>query len=414
MAVAGVWDLKFKISNLRLRRTTTRRLLPSASCRPPLSSAPVVCPCLLLLLSAFCLLPSVQAAWVSQKSGSFAWLHSVFFVGERGWAVGGKGALLETTDGGASWQLLRPPTEDALQDVFFTDERTGFIVCVRSVYSPMKVGEPRSYLLKTTDGGATWTRVDVVGAGDDSLQLARVRFADARRGWVFGEEGALYSTEDGGATWARLRVPTRHLLLGASLLDARQAWLVGAGQTLLQTSDGGLTWREGQLRGLPARFSSSPQTARAQPTGVSAQAHSTAASAQLTGAAAQSQPSSSSPRAPQAQASSLRLNAVSFADARRGWAVGANGAVLATTDGGRTWAAQESGTDSDLFDVKFFDAREGWAVGSGGAAIHTTDGGQTWQAEQTGTTHALERLFFEGRARGWAVGFGGTIIAFKE
>ena len=322
----------------------------------------------LLLPFAFLFLPSVQAAWVRQKSGSFAWLHSVFFVGERGWAVGGKGALLETTDGGASWQLLRPPTEDALQDVFFTDERTGFIVCVRSVYSPMKVGEPRSYLLKTTDGGDTWTRVDVVGAGEDSLQLVRVRFADARRGWVFGEEGALYSTEDGGATWARLRVPTRHLLLGASLLDARQAWLVGAGQTLLQTSDGGATWREGQLLGLPARFSSS----------------------------------------------SLRLNAVSFADARRGWAVGANGAVLATTDGGRTWAAQESGTDSDLFDVKFFDAREGWAVGEGGAAIHTTDGGQTWQAEQTGTTHALERLFFEGRARGWAVGFGGTIIAFKE
>ena len=390
--------MNFQTSNSRLGRAVARRLLPTAFC---------------LLLSVFCLLPSVQAAWVRQKSGSFAWLHSVFFVGERGWAVGGKGALLETTDGGASWQLLRPPTEDALQDVFFTDERTGFIVCVRSVYSPMKVGEPRSYLLKTTDGGDTWTRVDVVGAGEDSLQLARVRFADARRGWVFGEEGALYSTEDGGATWTRLRVPTRHLLLGASLLDARQAWLVGAGQTLLQTSDGGVTWREGQLLGLPARFSSSSQTAQAQPTAVSAPAQSTA-SAQLTGAATQSPPSGSSSRAAQAQASSLRLNAVSFADARRGWAVGANGAVLATTDGGRTWAAQESGTDSDLFDVQFFDAREGWAVGEGGAAIHTTDGGQTWQTEQTGTTHVLERLFFEGRARGWAVGFGGTIIAFKE
>jgi photosystem II stability/assembly factor-like uncharacterized protein len=388
--------LKFQISNLRLRRATACRRLPSA---------PASCSCLLLLLFTFCLLPSAQAAWVRQKSGSFAWLHSVFFVGERGWAVGGKGALLETADGGESWQLLRPPTDDALQDVFFTDERTGFIVCVRSVYSPMKVGEPRSYLLKTTDGGDTWTRVDVVGAGEDSLQLARVRFADARRGWVFGEEGALYSTEDGGATWARLRLPTRHLLLGAQLSDARRGWLVGAGRTLLQTSDGGVTWREGQLLGLPARNSSAPQPTRAQ---------STPASAQLTGASPQSQPSSAAARAAQAQASSLRLNAVSFADARHGWAVGANGAVLATTDGGRTWGAQESGIDSDLFDVKFFDAREGWAVGSDGAAIHTTDGGQSWRAEQTGTTHALERLCFEGRARGWAVGFGGTIIAFKE
>lgn len=321
-----------------------------------------------------------------QKSGSFAWLHSVFFVdGRRGWAVGGKGALLVTTDGGERWESRPRPTEDALQDVFFTDERTGWVVCVRSIYSPMKVGEPRSYLLKTTDGGETWARVDVVGAGEDNLQLARVSFADPERGWVFGEEGALYATEDGGASWKRLRLPTRHLLLGASLLDARQGWLVGAGSTLLQTADGGATWREGQVVGLPARFTAAPST-------------------QSTQAAAQTL---------QAQPASVRLNAVSFADARHGWAVGARGAVLATSDGGRTWAAQRSGTESDLFDVKFFDAREGWAVGSDGAAIHTTDGGATWREEPTGTPHALERLFFTGRARGWAVGFGGTVVAFK-
>jgi photosystem II stability/assembly factor-like uncharacterized protein len=365
-----VKDLKFQISNSRFRRAATRRLLPSAFC---------------LLLSASCIVPSAQAAWVRQKSGSFAWLHSVFFVdGRRGWAVGGKGALLQTADGGERWEQRRSPTEDALQDVFFTDERTGWVVCVRSIYAPMKVGEPRSYLLKTTDGGETWARVDVVGAGEDNLQLVRVSFADSERGWVFGEEGALYATTDGGATWKRLRVPTRHLLLGASLLDARQGWLVGAGSTLLQTTDGGVTWREGQVVSVPAGFSSAPSPRPTQAQTV------------------------------QTQAASLRLNAVSFADARHGWAVGARGAVLVTSDGGRTWAAQASGTESDLFDVKFFDAREGWAVGGDGAAIHTADGGATWRAEPTGTPHALERLFFAGRARGWAVGFGGTVVAFKE
>src|SRR5205085_5298902 len=225
-----------------------------------------------------------------------------FVDGRRGCAVAGRGALLQTADGGEHWELRRPPAEDALEDVFFTDQRTGWVVCVRSAYAPMKKDEPRSYLLKTADGGETWARVDVTGAGEDLLQLARVRFADAERGWVFGEEGALYATADGGQTWTRLRVPTRHLLLGASLLDARQGWLVGAGSTLLQTTDGGVTWREG---------SASPS-------------------------------------------SSIRLNAVSFADARHGWAVGARGAVLATSDGGRTGGAQALGTESDLSDVKFF------------------------------------------------------------
>jgi photosystem II stability/assembly factor-like uncharacterized protein len=328
--------------------------------------------------------------------------------------VGSKGALLQTADGGEHWEARRPPTEDAMQDIFFTDERTGWVVCVRSAYAPMKKEESRSYLLKTADGGETWSRVDVTGAGEDLLQLARVRFADSERGWVFGEEGALYATSDGGATWARLRVPTRHLLLGASLLDAQQGWLVGAGPTLLQTSDGGVTWREGQVVGLPAQFS------------VPTPAQSTQTPAQPTQTSPQTVPASARPvkastgqtRAParQSQATSapLRLNAVSFADARHGWAVGAGGAVLATADGGRTWRAQDSGTVSDLFDVKFFDAREGWAVGGDGAAVHTTDGGATWRVAATGTTHALERLFFAGRTRGWAVGFGGTIIAFRE
>jgi hypothetical protein len=43
-----------------------------------------------LLTFAFCLLPSAQAAWSKQKTGSFASLHAVFFVDAlRGWAAGG-------------------------------------------------------------------------------------------------------------------------------------------------------------------------------------------------------------------------------------------------------------------------------------------------------------------------------------
>jgi photosystem II stability/assembly factor-like uncharacterized protein len=257
--------------------------------------------------------------------------------------------------------------------LFFTDARTGWAVCERSIYMPMRKDESVSYLLKTTDGGESWTRVDVTRGPDVDLKLARVTFADADHGWAFGEAGALFATADGGETWTRQRVPTRHLLLGATFLDAQRGWVVGAGATLLYTTDDGVSWREGVF---------------VAPT--------------------------SQPAMQAASLSSLRVNAVSFADARRGWAVGAGGVVLSTNDGGRTWRVQMSGTESDLFDVKFFDEREGWAVGADGTAIHTADGGATWRAEQTGTPHALERLSFVGRARGWAAGFGGTIIAFKS
>src|SRR5689334_3066159 len=76
------------------------------------------------LFFAFCLNASAQPSWRKQQTGTFAWLHSVFFVDEsKGWAVGGKGALLSTTDGGAHWETRPRPAEDALQDIFFTDER---------------------------------------------------------------------------------------------------------------------------------------------------------------------------------------------------------------------------------------------------------------------------------------------------
>jgi photosystem II stability/assembly factor-like uncharacterized protein len=378
---------------------------------------------LCLLPSVFCLPSSAQAAWSKQRTGTFAWLHAVFFVDERrGWAAGGKGALLSTADGGATWAVRPRPTEDALLDIFFNDEQTGWLICERSIYMPMAKDESISYLLKTTDGGATWARVEVTRGPDVDLKLARVRFADRERGWVFGEMGALYATTDGGGSWARQRVPTRRLLLGAAFLDAQRGWLVGAGSTLLQTSDGGATWREGRIETAPPRPSAdsvrrsidsvrpSADSAPARPSTGASSAQSPASSVQG-GAVRDDGTRDSGTRRPEA---SVRLNAVSFADARRGWAVGAEGAVLATLDGGRTWRAQESGTRSDLFDVKFFDEREGWAVGGDGVAIHTTDGGAMWRAEPTGTPHALERLFFKGRARGWAAGFGGTVVAFKE
>jgi photosystem II stability/assembly factor-like uncharacterized protein len=279
---------------------------------------------------------------------------------QRGWVVGGRGALLATADGGAHWHAAKRPTEDALRDVFFIDEATGWLVCERSMFA-LDTGapQPRAYLLKTEDGGATWQRVEPTGHDMDTV-LVRVVFADALHGWTFGEEGALYATTDGGRSWTRQRVPTRHLLLGGAFLDAAQGWLVGAGATLLHTTDGGAQWS--------APFTSAPTDAR--------------------------------------------LNAITFADARHGWAVGAGGLVLATTDGGRSFVQQDAHTANDLSDVRFFDAREGWAVGAEGLLLHTTDGGAHWQADASPARHPLERLCFVSRARGWAVGFGGTIITY--
>ncbi len=75
------------------------------------------------------------------------------------------------------------------------------------------------------------------------------------------------------------------------------------------------------------------------------------------------------------------LYSVSMADMNHGWAVGQSGTTLRTTDGGKTWTAQENlkqGEGTHLFAVHAINESTAWAVGDWGTRILTTDGGATW------------------------------------
>lgn len=335
--------------------------------------------CLFVAVSAV----AQNGAWTRQTAGTMTWLRSVFFVNQnRGFAAGGKGTLLSTEDGGKTWKITYTSFDDVVRDVFFTDEQNGWLVCEANQYRLKTNDDPRSYLMKTTDGGVTWKRVELKGPAPAEMKaeskpdskmepkeayvdaiLTRAVFSRGGRGWTFGEAGAIFTTHDAGETWVRLRSPTRRLLLGGTFVDDDRGWVVGAGATIIQTSDGGDTWYQSLLPGVEK---------------------------------------------------SLKFTATSFFDNRVGWAVGSGGSVYRTTNGGRTWQKQESGVEVDLMDVKFVDAQEGWAVGSEGTIIHTSDGGGHWTTERSNTQHQLERVFFTDKAHGWAVGFGGTVVAYSR
>jgi len=339
------------------------RELESTNNRGGLILQSAVCRLLLLLLVVQCTLTAFASstAWTRQHTSSLAWLHAVFFLNpNQGWAVGSRGTVLSTNDGGKSWQAKAQPTEDTIRDIYFSDDRNGLLICERNIYDLRSNDEPRAYIMKTSDGGEHWKGLNMRGAGFDA-RLMRVIFTSSERGWAFGESGALYTTHDGGASWIKLQAPTSYLLLGGSFIDENSGWLAGAGTTILQTSDGGETWHRSQT----------PNAAH------------------------------------------VRFNATSFVNARLGWAVGSGGNIHRTIDGGRTWHSQTSGVPVDLLDVKFLDSVEGWAVGNEGTVLHTSDGGLHWMNERSPTSHPLERIFFTDRSHGWAVGFGGTIIAYN-
>lgn len=114
------------------------------------------------------------------------------------------------------------------------------------------------------------------------------------------------------------------------------------------------------------------------------------------------------------------LTAVSFADAEHGWAVGHDATIIATRDGGRTWALQhvDAAGDTPLLDVLFVDKQRGWAVGNFGLFLETRDGGGTWTAVEAAviaddelTLHAIARL---GSGDLLVVGERGRIIRSRD
>jgi photosystem II stability/assembly factor-like uncharacterized protein len=317
---------------------------------------------LFLSLVSYSSVLAQTGSWSKQPTGSLAWLHSVFFLDQnRGWAVGSKGAMLTTVDGGKTWQRRTDIPGDVIRDIYFSDAQNGWLVVERNIYELEGKDEPRTYLMQTADGGSTWKRIDIKGVAVDVL-LVRAVFSPGGHGWAFGEEGTIYRTVDAGINWTRLSSPTRRLLLGGAFIDDQVGWLVGAGATIIQTADGGETWSRASF--------------------------------------------------PQASETPVRFSATSFVNNRLGWAVGSGGTVYRTINGGRSWQQQNSGVAVDLLDVKFLDAVEGWAVGNEGTIIYTNDGGLHWTTERSGTVHPLERVFFADRTHGWAVGFGGTVVAY--
>ena len=291
-----------------------------------------------------------------------AWLHAVYFLDQNhGWVAGSNGTLVETLDGGATWEKLSVRTTDTLRDVYFADDHVGWLLAERDEFKLKTNDEARSYLLKTEDGGLTWRSLFLEGV-DANARLTRAVFVDGSNGWVFGETGVAFFTRDGGLHWTHQSLPTKHLLLGGTFVDAARGCLVGAGGTILKTSDAGTTWHVGVVR----------------------------------------------------EGANVRLASASFVTDRIGWAVGSAGHIYATTDGGGTWFAQRSNVDGDLLDVKFINAAEGWAAGASGMLLRTFDGGAHWFVEPSNVSRAIERLSVIDRTHAWAVGFGGTILSYAR
>jgi photosystem II stability/assembly factor-like uncharacterized protein len=75
------------------------------------------------------------------------------------------------------------------------------------------------------------------------------------------------------------------------------------------------------------------------------------------------------------------LTRVRFIDAKTGWAIGYDGTLLGTRDGGEHWSLLQHDAEwgKPYYDLRFFDANNGLLAGANGILKRTADGGNSWQ-----------------------------------
>lgn len=191
-------------------------------------------------------------------------------------------------------------------------------------------------LLKTVDGGTTWTGLPT-GTFTDLLEVQAVD-ADTL---VAGGGCVARRSDDGGATFSRIAFTPvenscREPLAALSFPLERTGFLALADGTVLMTADGG--------------------TAFAQKSAV---------------------PGTRAPGGPDTP------TALWFTSATTGFAATTGGKIFQTVDAANSWKLV-SETNRAVRDIAFFDATTGYAVGDGGLFLRTTDGGTTWTPKDLG------------------------------
>lgn len=365
-----------------------------------------------------------------------------FLDDKRGWAIGQRGTLLATVDGGVTWTARRTGTEVALTAIHFVDELVGWIF-----------GEA-GFVLRTVDGGSTWTPQTI---GSD-VTVAKSGATSAQAAWVLDGYQRTWSTNDGGATWSSTTVagaPSGHSVVARP--SPEEAWAASysrAADALQHTTDGGKTWTSVALPALDATRSSyvNSLTMNASGRGLLDMTESWYDSTTygyrsrrlvwLTADAGATWTPVKLRNADVYWGTSLELardgalfdtadtslyvsrdfgetwTAVTLpsdlgwydrkyqlSTAQRIVVQGSSGAHYLTTDGGAHWTALRSSGDrtASVSSLWFFGAREGLALFDSNTVMRTTDGGVTWtKVEATMPAMQGSRLqFLKDGSVGW-------------
>ncbi|MFC2084886.1 YCF48-related protein [Bacteroidota bacterium] len=258
-------------------------------------------------------------------------LNDLFFLNvDTGWVVGSN-EILKTIDGGVSWQSLNAPGTGIISSIFFINQDEGWVAFNDSIYH-------------TINGGQSWNFIfsyPYQGAGC----CEKLVFTDIKKGWCvfqsWGYVGIGYSiakTIDGGFTWTwPSDLQVSYYQYDFFFLNPDTGWVVADNQ-IFRTVDGGTNWWWHVSTNYPLE----------------------------------------------------KARSVHFSNFYHDYSVGLFGTILKTDDGGVEWdLVSHIETTYDLNDIQFVNNDTGWVVGEfsyshdgglryAGIILKTENGGVNW------------------------------------
>jgi photosystem II stability/assembly factor-like uncharacterized protein len=330
---------------------------------------------LAVVVLALALVEPALPRWQPQTSGVTARLRGVSAVSDTvAWASGAAGTVLRTADGGATWTKLTVPDAGKLdfRDVDAVSDTTAWVLSIGA--------GPLSRIYKTTDAGAHWTLQFT--SDDPKAFFDAMAFWNPQRGIAMSDsiDGhfVIITTADGGATWTRVpadRLPAALMNEGGFAgsgtniaVMERHAWIgtgAASNSRMLITENDGASWRVADT--------------------------------------------------PVASSASSGIFSVAFRDLRHGLTVGGDyrkeseavDNAAATADGGATWTRVAGlGGFRSVVAYAPHSAASWIAVGPQGADW-SDDDGRTWTAIPGDGYHAF--AFSPSGRIGWGVGEGGRV-----
>ena len=266
-----------------------------------------------------------------------------------------------------------------------------------------------AHVWSTADAGISWTSFTPDGLQFDILDFnfgAGLYMSDPLNGILYSPvKPSAYTTQDGGYHWTAV-TPSASLLLapGSSTVSGmvgNGVFWQSSGSRLSLSADRGQTWHDAAVQDEAAASADGRAWATViQYIDANEFVVEFSHRYYLTRDGGQTFRHLFGPDSRDAHAS---FATGEFLDRHNGRFLTANGALLSTTDGGRTWSRRDAPTASRMpVALHFTSATQGWRVLDGQLA-QTTDGGATWSVPASAAAlRGLRGMSWGDATHGWA------------